>query len=84
MRDEPPGRPGEGPDTGWQLWASHGKRGDKGAPGDRGERGAPGPAGTSIVEAVVDGYALILGMSDGAATVADLRPVLERYHEERR
>jgi hypothetical protein len=74
-RDEPGPLPGDG----WMLGAQRAK----GRPGDRGERGERGLEGIGIRKAELNGWSIVLTLSDGAAIGLDLRPLFERYDRER-
>lgn len=72
--------PGPLPGDGWMLGA---RAGSKGKPGDRGPAGPKGSDGIGIAEIDVRDFAIMLELSDGRSTKIDLRPLFERYHQER-
>jgi hypothetical protein len=74
LRDGPGGCPGDG----WRLLVSRGKPGKPGEPGPRSVE--PGPAGVGIADISVDGFALIVSLTDGGTIVRDMRPMFEEYH----
>lgn len=71
--------PGKLPGDGWMLSARAGSRGPQGEQGPPGPRGAPG---AEITKATVEGYCLVLSMSDGKALSCDLRGMFEDFHRE--
>jgi len=68
--------PGPLPGNGWMLGAQRAR----GRPGDRGEQGPPG---IGIKTARLNEWSLVLVLADGTECGLDLRPLFERYHEER-
>jgi hypothetical protein len=88
--------PGDCPGDGWVLFAGVGKKGRPGQPGARGEHGpagergsdgAPGAPAPIITEwrLVPDSYVVVPILADqSAGAPLDLRPLFERFNEERR
>jgi hypothetical protein len=77
--------PGACPGPNWQLFASAGKKGDRGPAGDRGQSGAPGAAKRATWKYNVPNYTLTEILDDGSeGAILDLRPFLEQYHAETR
>lgn len=70
--------PGPCPGDGWQLLASAGKRGDRGAQGE-GKRGDPGAPAPKIVGGTVDPktLSLVLSLQDGSSVEVDLYPLAD-------
>lgn len=66
--------PGECPGEGWQLIASHGRRGEKGQDGKQGDKGKDGQRGASIIAGSfdADSMKLVLVDSDGGTVEIDM------------
>ena len=77
--------PGPLPGDGWKMGAQRGLRGKPGERGEKGERGDRGPIGVGIVSASLDPdrYAAVIATSDGKSIELNLRPLFERYDQER-
>jgi hypothetical protein len=74
LRDDPGPCPGDG----WRAWCQRGKPGKPGDPGPKSTE--PGPPGVGIADISVDGFALIVSLTDGGTIVRDMRPMFEEYH----
>jgi hypothetical protein len=77
--------PGPCPGENWQLFASVGKRGQKGLKRERGERGPTGRLAIAprIASSEIDAaYNLNLLYSDGSRDIIPLRPAFERFSSE--
>jgi hypothetical protein len=77
LRDNPGPCPGDG----WRLLVARGKPGKPGEPGPRStEPGREGKPGVGVADISVDGFALIVSLTDGGTIVRDMRPMFEEYH----
>lgn len=79
LRDDPGNCPGDG----WRLLVARGKPGKPGERGERGERGLPGldgRAGVGIADVAVEGFALIVSLTNGDTIARDMKPMFEEYH----
>jgi hypothetical protein len=79
LRDDP----GDCPGDGWRLLVARGKPGKPGERGERGERGLPGldgRAGVGIADVAVEGFALIVSLTNGDTIARDMKPMFEEYH----
>lgn len=79
VRDDPGACPGDG----WRLLVARGKAGRPGDQGPRGEAGKEGPQGkdgVSIVDVHLEGFALIVSLTNGDTIARDMRPMFEEYH----
>lgn len=75
--------PGDCPGDGWRLLVARGKSGKPGERGERGERGLPGldgRAGVGIADVAVEGFALIVSLTNGDTIARDMKPMFEEYH----
>jgi hypothetical protein len=72
--------PGPLPGDGWMLAA---RAGSQGRSGERGPRGERGEAGAGITGIACRDWSLVLRLTDGRETIVDLRPMFERYDQER-
>lgn len=75
--------PGPCPGDGWRLLVARGKAGKPGDRGEQGERGLPGPEGNpgvGISDISIDGFALIVSLTNGDTIARDLQPMFEEYH----
>jgi integrin beta 3 len=55
QRDAPPGKPGEGGETGWRLAVKRARDGRDGEKGEKGDPGAAGRAGRDLTQMGADG-----------------------------
>jgi integrin beta 3 len=71
--------PGPLPGDGWMLGAQRAR----GRPGETGPAGPPGPQGIGLKSAEVEDWSIRLTLTSGAEIALDLRPMFERYNQER-
>jgi hypothetical protein len=77
LRDDPGPCPGDG----WRLLVARGKPGKPGDPGPKStEPGPPGKPGVGIADVAVEGFALIVSLTNGDTIARDMRPMFEEYH----
>jgi integrin beta 3 len=55
QRDAPPGKPGEGGETGWRLAVKRARDGRDGEKGEKGDPGIPGRSGRDLTQMGADG-----------------------------
>jgi hypothetical protein len=77
LRDNPGACPGDD----WRLLVARGKPGKPGEPGPRStEPGRKGDPGVGIADISVDGFLLVVSLTNGVTLARDLQPMFEEYH----
>lgn len=74
--------PGPLPGDGWMQLVRPGKTGERGLRGERGEPGRQGLPGVGVEDVLIDGYDLVVVMSDGRMLKRSILPAFETYHAE--
>jgi Collagen triple helix repeat (20 copies) len=71
--------PGRLPGDGWMLSA----QAKRGKPGEKGDLGPRGPAGIGLDDIGLEDWSLVLELTGGRRRLIDLRPLFDRYDQER-